>query len=162
VWHLIPVLQCANAQTASLATPILCGVTMRHRQQDAGSEMVLIALVVVACVAGIPPIAEVVVQAFAQSKGGAVLTCRSCGVVEGVREVTLGDAKDGVSTVSGEGLAMFVALLKGSVGSQPVKVYEVEVLLKDGSTRVIREATPPAWKPGDHVKVVMGQVRRVL
>jgi hypothetical protein len=91
-----------------------------------------------------------------------MLACRSCGVVEGVREVTLGDAKHGVSTVSGEGFAMFVALLKGSIGSQPVKVYEVEVLLKDGSTRVIREATLPAWKPGDHVKVVMGQVRPVL
>jgi len=139
---------------------MLRGVTMRHRQQDIASNMVLIALLVVACVAGIPPIVDVVVQALAQSKPDAV-ACRACGVVEDVREVTLEGANYGFSTVHGEGFAMFFALLKGKLSHAPVKVYEVEVHQQDGSVRVIREGTPPAWKPGDHVKVVMGQVRAV-
>jgi hypothetical protein len=135
-------------------------MTMRHRQQDIGAQLVLIALVVVACVAGIPPIADVVVQSF--SKAEAMRACRACGVVEDVREVKLEGAKYGVSTVSGEGLAMFFALLKGKLVNAPVKIYEVEVLLEDGSVRVIRAGSLPAWKPGDHVKVVMGQVKPVL
>ena len=151
-----------NAQTAFLSAPILRSVTTRHRQQECGSQIVLIALVVVACVAGIPPLVDVVVQALAQSKADAVRACRVCGVVEDVREVTVQGPKYGVSTVHGEGFAMFFALLKGKLAHAPVKVYEVEVRLQDGSVRVIREGTPPAWKPGDHVKVVMGQVRPVL
>ena len=153
---------CASTQTASLSTPILRGMTMQKRQQDVGAQMVLIALLVVACIAGIPPIADVVVQAFAQANAVATRACRACGVVEDVHEVTLGDANYGVSTVSGGGLPMFLALLRGKLGTAPVKIYEVDVLLQDGSMRAIREGTPPAWKPGDHVKIVMGQVRPVL
>lgn len=134
---------------------------MRNRQQDIGSEMVLIALMVAACVAGIPPIADVVVQSLTQSKADAMRACRACGVVEDVREVKLEGAKYAVSTVSGEGFAMFFALLRGKLGTAPVTIYEVEVLLQDGSVRVIREGTLPAWKPGDQVKVVMGQVKPV-
>jgi hypothetical protein len=141
---------------------MLRSVTNRDRRQDNGSQLVLIALVAVACVVGLPPIADVVVQSLAQPKADAVVACRSCGVVEEVREVILEGAKNGISTVHGEGFAMFFALLKGKLGTAPVKIYEVEVLLQDGSVRVIREGTPPAWKPGDHVKVVMGKVRPVL
>jgi|SRR5579862_2928789 len=134
---------------------------MRNRQQDISSQMVLVALVAVACVAGIPPVVDVVVKSLAQSRVDATRACRACGVVENVREVQLGTARYGVSTVSGEGFAMLFALLRGKLGTDPVKIYEVEVLLQDGSVRVVREATLPAWRPGDHVKVVMGQIRSV-
>jgi hypothetical protein len=135
---------------------------MQCRQQDIASNMVLIALVVVACVAGIPPIVDVLVQAYAQSKANTVYACRACGVVEGVREVTLDSARYGNSSISGKGFAMLFALLKGTLPDAPVTVYDVEVLLQDGSVRVVREGTPPAWKPGDQVRVVTGKVRPVL
>lgn len=136
-------------------------MTRRNQRQDIGSEMVLIGLIAVACIAGIPPIVDVVVQAFAQSKTDATRACRACGVVEDVRSVTLEGAQYGVSTVNGEGFAMFFALLRGKLANTPVQIYETEVLLQDGSVRVIRESTPPAWKPGDQVKVVMGRVKPV-
>lgn len=116
---------------------------------------------VVACVAGIPPLVDAIVQAVAQSKADAAhakLACRVCGVVEGVREVTLGGAGHDVSTVSGEGFAMFLGLLSGKLGAGPMKVYDVAVRLEDGSTRVLREGRPPTWKAGDHVRVVMGRI----
>jgi hypothetical protein len=119
------------------------------------------ALVVVACVAGIPPLVDVAVQAVAQSKADAALAgleCRVCGVVEDVREVRLGGTGRNVSTVSGEGFALFLGLLSGKLGSGPSTVYEVAVRLQDGSTRILREGTLPAWKAGDRVKVKMGRI----
>jgi hypothetical protein len=136
-------------------------MTMQCRQQDVASNMVLIALLVVACVAGIPPIVDVLVQSYAESKANGVYACRACGVVENVREVTLDSARNGNSSISGEGFAMLFALLKGNLPDAPVTVYDVEVLLQDGSVRVIREGTPPEWKPGDQVTVMMGKVKPV-
>ncbi|MBC7802740.1 MAG: hypothetical protein H7Y16_02600 [Candidatus Parcubacteria bacterium] len=95
----------------------------------------------------------------AHAQQAASTTCRICGVVEDVREVTLDALKNGVSTVHGEGFAMFFGLVSGKLRSTPVKVYEVAVRLGDGSTRVLQEASLPVWKPGDRVKVMMGQVR---
>jgi hypothetical protein len=139
-------------------------MTTRNREAETVSQILLAALVVVACVAGIPPIVDTVVKSLAQLKGDsarAAFACGSCGVVQNVREVTLGGPKYGVSTVSGEGFAMLFALLKGKLGTGSMKIYEVEVRLQDGSVRVIREGTPPAWHPGDHVKVVMGRIKPV-
>ena len=123
--------------------------------------MALAAFVVIACVAGIPPIVDVIVQAVAASKAEAALAgleCRVCGVVQEVREVTLGGAGRNVSTVSGEGFALFVGLLSGKLGSGPSTIYEVAVRLQDGSTRVLREGALPSWKAGDRVKVKMGRI----
>jgi len=39
------------------------------------------------------------------------------------------------------------------------KSYEITIRFEDGSTRVLTEANPPAWRPGDRVRVVDGQVR---
>ena len=135
-----------------------------RREQEIGCQMALAALVVMACIVGIPPIVDTVVQSLAQSKADAAraaLACGVCGVVEDVREVKLGAPKHEVSTVSGGGFAMLFGLLRGKLGTDTVKIYEVEVRLQDGSVRVIREGTPPAWKPGDRVKVVMGRIKSV-
>jgi hypothetical protein len=135
----------------------------RHNPElEIGCQLALAALVVVACIAGIPPIVDTVVHSLAQSKvdaARATLACGACGVVEYVREVTLGAPKYGVSTISGEGFAMFLGLLRGTLGTDAVKSYEVEVRMQDDSVRVIREATPPAWTPGDRVKVVTGRIK---
>jgi len=138
------------------------GMARIDHDADLGGQVLLAALLTVACIVGIPPIVETVAQSIAQAKSDAAragLACRACGVVEDVRELTLGAARYGVSTVSGDGIAMLFALLSGKLRTDAMRLYEVEVRLQDGSVRVIREATPPAWKQGDHVKVVMGRIK---
>ncbi len=134
----------------------------RNPELDIGCQMLLAMLVAVACIVGIPPIVDAVTSMIAQSKVDSArvgLACRACGVVEDVRQVTLDAAKHKISTVSGEGFAMFLGLLSGKLGAGPVKIYEVEVRLGDGSVRVFREGKVPVWKPGDRVKVTMGQIK---
>lgn len=143
---------------------MLAGImAARHREQDVWSQLVLLALLVVACVAGIPPLVGSVTQLIAQSKPDAPRAgsaCRACGIVEEVQEVTLDEAKHNVSTVSGEGFGLFVGLLTGRLGTAPVRIHEVAVRLQDGSVRVFRESRTSAWKTGDRVKITMGQIRQ--
>jgi len=137
-------------------------MTERNRDMESGCQLSLIALVLVACIAGIPPLFNVFVEAIAQSRASAMpvrFSCSSCGEVQAVHEVTLGGGKKNVSTVTGDALAMFVGMLTGGLGSQPVQVLEVEVRLQDGSLRVFHERASAAWHPGDRVKVSMGRIR---
>ena len=134
----------------------------RNRDLETGCHIALIALVVVACFAGIPPFIDGVTRVIVQSRIDAApirFACRSCGQVEDVRQVTLGDATHDVSTISGEGLAMFIALLTSKLGNEPVNVMEVSVRLQDGSLRVFHEAATSAWNEGDRVKISMGRIR---
>jgi outer membrane lipoprotein SlyB len=39
------------------------------------------------------------------------------------------------------------------------KSYAITVRLDDGSSRVIDEANPPMWRPGDRVKVSNGTIQ---
>lgn len=133
----------------------------RNRELETGSRLSLVALVVVGCFAGIPPLVDGVTSAVVNARTDAPpmrFVCRSCGHVEDVREVTLGAAKSGVSTISGEGLAMVIALLTGKLGA-PVNVREISVRLQDGTLRVFHEGIASAWRPGDRVKVSMGRIK---
>jgi hypothetical protein len=47
-------------------------------------------------------------------------------------------------------------------GVPPARIYETSVLHTDGSIRVLRNSGAPQWAPGDRVKVVRGQVERVV
>jgi hypothetical protein len=139
-------------------------VAARNRGSETSCQIVLITLVAVACISAIPPIVGAVAQAIAQSRVEAAplrFTCRSCGEIEDVHEVTLGITKYKVSTVSGDGIAMLLGLLTGRLGTEPAKILEVAVRLQDGSVRVFHEARSSAWKPGDRVKITMGQIRSV-
>ncbi len=134
----------------------------QNREWESSCKVVLIAVVAVACIAAIPPIAGAVAEAVAQSRGAAAplrIACRSCGVIEDVREVTLGSTKYSVSTVSGEAVGMFLALLTGKLGTGTANILEVAVRLQDGSIRVFHQARSSAWMPGDRVKIRMGQIR---
>ena len=134
----------------------------RNRELESGCHIALVTLVVVGCFAGIPALVGGITQAVVHARIDAPpmrFACRSCGQVENVREVTLGAANHNVSTVSGEGFAMFIALLSNKLGNQPVNVMEVSVRLQDGSVRVFHEATPSAWHAGDRVKVSMGRIK---
>ena len=134
----------------------------RNRDMETGCQLSLIALVVVACIVGIPPIVDVVTNSIDQSRIDAAsksFACAACGEIEAVNEVTLGATNHDVSTVSGEGFAMFLGLLSGKLGAGPVKIIEVSVRLQDGSLRVFHEGVASGWHPGDRVKISMGRIK---
>jgi hypothetical protein len=59
-------------------------------------------------------------------------TCAECGVIESVREIDMRSEQAAASTRS----------------------YEVTIRFRDGSTRVLTEATPRMWRSGTAVKVM--------
>ena len=103
--------------------------------------------------------------------------CADCGVIESTREVTSKGEGSGIGAVGGavvggllgnqvgSGRGNTVATAIGAVGGAVAgnevekrvktnKSYDVTVRLDDGSSRVIHEAKPTAWRTGDHVKIV--------
>jgi len=98
----------------------------------------------------------------APSQHGA-LQCRSCGVVQAVREV---DPEAGPSALLDGGRSgnavILIATLVGSpaLETRPHKVYETAVLLDDGFLRVLRDTREPDWQRGDRVRVITGRVAR--
>ena len=108
--------------------------------------------------------------------------CAECGVIESTREINRGGEGSGLGAVGGAvvggllgnqvggGRGNQVATVVGAVGGavagnqieksvKSSKSYEITVRFEDGSSRVITEANPPAWRTGDHVKVVDGVIR---
>lgn len=108
--------------------------------------------------------------------------CAECGVIESTREVDTQGEGTGLGAVGGavvggvlgsqvgRGRGQDIATVVGAVGGavagneiekrvKSTKGYEVTVRLDDGSRRVIHEANAPAWRTGDHVRVVDGAIR---
>lgn len=108
--------------------------------------------------------------------------CADCGVVESTRAVATKGEGSGLGAVGGavvgglignqvgSGRGNTAATAIGAVGGamagneieKRVKSnngYEVTVRFDDGSRRVISEANAPAWRIGDHVKVVGGVIQ---
>ena len=108
--------------------------------------------------------------------------CAECGVVESVNMIERKGEGTGLGAVGGAvvggivghevggGRGKDVATVAGAVGGgllgnqiekkvKSTKVYEITVRLEDGTTRVVTEANPPAWRPGDKVKVINGQIQ---
>ena len=104
-------------------------------------------------------------------------TCADCGVIESTREVSTKGEGSGLGAVGGavvggllgnqigSGRGNTAATAIGAVGGviagneiekrvKTTKGYEITVRLDDGSSRVIHQASLPAWRTGDHVKVV--------
>lgn len=104
-------------------------------------------------------------------------TCAECGVIESTREVATKGEGSGLGAVGGavvggllgnqvgSGRGNTAATAIGAVGGviagneiekrvKTTKGYDVTVRLDDGSSRVIHQASLPAWRTGDHVKVV--------
>ena len=57
--------------------------------------------------------------------------CRECGVIESVRRAT--------------------------PISSPIAMYEIRVRLGDGSTRVVHDPSPAAWRPGERMILIGGR-----
>jgi outer membrane lipoprotein SlyB len=108
--------------------------------------------------------------------------CADCGVIESTRAVKSKGEGTGIGAVGGAvvgglignqvgaGRGNTVATAIGAVGGavagnevekrvKSTTGYEVTVRLDDGSSRVVNEANPSAWHPGDRVKIVSGEIQ---
>ena len=124
---------------------------------------------------------EAVAAPPAAPQAAPVVTCRSCGVVESVRTVSVRGQGSGLGAAGGAlvggllghqiggGTGRSIATVAGAVGGAVVgnqvegnmkasHYYEVRVRMEDGSHRTLRSNT--AWQDGDRVKVVKGHLQR--
>ena len=107
--------------------------------------------------------------------------CHECGVIESVREVEKTGEGSGIGAVAGGvaggllgrqtggGRGRDVMTVLGAIGGavagnaveknvKKVKTYEVAIRFEDGSSRLLSQDTPPAWRTGDRVRLVNGIV----
>lgn len=105
--------------------------------------------------------------------------CFDCGIVESMREVDIKGEGTGLGAVAGgigglilgkqvgKGTGNKIATVLGAAGgayaghqveknARTTKSYEITVHMEDGSYRTISSAAQPAWRSGDHVRVVNG------
>lgn len=108
--------------------------------------------------------------------------CNECGVIASVNEVDTKGQGSGVGAVGGavvggllgnqvgSGHGRQLATIAGAIGGavagnqiegkvKSTKSYDISVRLNDGSQRVFHQAELPAWREGDHVRVVDGVLR---
>lgn len=134
----------------------------------------------VVVVAPAQPVHKTNMQVAANNQSKA--TCNECGVVESVRVINSAGNTSGVGLVGGAviggllgnqvggGRGKDVATVAGAVGGAvagnaieknagTTRSYEITIHFEDGSRRVFNEANPPAWKSGDHVRVVDGTIQ---
>jgi outer membrane lipoprotein SlyB len=107
--------------------------------------------------------------------------CHECGVIEAVREIEKKGEGSGLGAVAGGvaggllgrqtggGRGRDVMTVLGAIGGavagnaveknvKKVKNYEVAIRFDDGSSRLITQDNPPAWRSGDRVKIVDGMI----
>lgn len=114
------------------------------------------------------------------SNGPAI--CNDCGVIESVNEIDTKGQGSGVGAAGGavvggllgnqvgNGHGRQLATIAGAIGGalagnqiegqvKATKSYDISVRLNDGSLRTFHQASVPAWRSGDHVRVVDGSLR---
>lgn len=76
--------------------------------------------------------------------------CAECGVIVSVREIDARDEGAGPGATSGA--------VAGNQDELPVtsRHYAITVRLADGSSRVINDANPASWRPGERLIVIDG------
>ncbi len=121
-------------------------------------------------------------QTVRKAPAATVSKCNSCGVIESVREVQTKGAGTGLGAVggglvggllghqvgggSGKDVMTVVGVVGGAMAGNEVEKrsrtttsYSITVRYDDGSSGVFSEATQPAWRAGDKVKVVNGVIQ---
>lgn len=111
----------------------------------------------------------------------ATATCRDCGTIESVRQVTKEGEGSGLGAVAGgvlggalghnvgQGRGRDLATVAGVVGGavlgnkmeksqKSTTSWEITVRLDDGTSQLLTSATQPAWRAGDKVKIVSGAI----
>lgn len=107
--------------------------------------------------------------------------CAECGVIESTREIATRGQTTGIGVVGGAvvggvlghqiggGTGKDIATAAGAVGGavagneiekrvNSTRTHEITVLFDDGSRHVFYDANPPAWHPGDRVRVINGTI----
>jgi len=77
--------------------------------------------------------------------------CAECGVIESTRAIEAPDEKNGVNA-SGP----IAAGDRGEIGGKPARNYAITIRLQGGSMRVITDANPARWRPGERVIIIAG------
>ena len=120
----------------------------------AGIAAVLVSGIAIASLAisargadGIAATGEPSQMAAAPAVGG----CVGCGGIASTREI---EASNEIATVSGPGRG--AAGNRALIQAKPLRNYEIVIRLRDGSTRVVRDANPAKWKRGERVTVIAG------
>jgi hypothetical protein len=80
--------------------------------------------------------------------------CAECGVVESTREIVqLGAGID--PAAAGE----VTRNERNEMAGKTARIYEVTVRMKDGSSRVFKDASPTNWRAGQHLTFIEGASR---
>ena len=105
--------------------------------------------------------------------------CYDCGVIESVREIEKKGEGSGLGAVAGGvaggvlgrqtggGRGRDVMTVLGAIGGavagnqieksvKKVKSYEIAIRFEDGTSRLVTQDNPPAWRSGDKVRFVNG------
>lgn len=77
--------------------------------------------------------------------------CAECGVIVSVREIGARDEGAGPGATSGA-----VAGNQDELPVTAIRHYAITVRLADGSSRVINDANPASWRPGERLIVIDG------
>ena len=77
--------------------------------------------------------------------------CPECGVIVSMREIERHDQDSDPGAAGGA-----TAASRGETRVKWTKSYEITVRLADGSSRVINDAKPARWRPGERVIVIEG------
>lgn len=108
--------------------------------------------------------------------------CAECGTVESMREIDSKGEGTGLGAVAGglgglvlghqvgKGTGNAIATVLGAAGgaiaghqieknARKTKSYEISVRMEDGGYRTIASASAPAWRAGDHVRIVEGTLQ---
>jgi hypothetical protein len=83
--------------------------------------------------------------------GASAYRCFGCGMIESARQIEASDEKSGVKA-SGR----ISAGNPGEIAGKPVGKYAITIRLQDGSLRVITDANPARWRPGERVTLIGG------
>ncbi len=107
--------------------------------------------------------------------------CYDCGVIESVREIEKKGEGSGLGAVAGGvaggvlghqtggGRGKDVMTVLGAIGGavaghqieknvKKVKSYEIAIRFDDGTSRVLTQDNPPAWRSGDKIRLVNGVI----
>ena len=90
------------------------------------------------------------VDAARAPEASAYYRCTGCGVITSTREIGSGDETAGANAPGRR------ASGKRAIGAKLLRNYEIVIRLRDGSTRVVRDANPAKWRRGERVTVIAG------
>jgi len=77
--------------------------------------------------------------------------CPECGVIVSMREIERHDQDSGPGAAGGVKTGN-----RDETRVKPARSYEIVIRLADGSSRVINDAKPARWRPGERVIVIDG------